>query len=156
MNANELMVGDYLRVNKDNICIPKGTIVRVTEIDSENALREKGLKGSAHCESVEDTYLSGGVWCDYLEPVPLTAEILEKNGFHYTNEHTLKGADTYILRLEQRGFDLKVTIKLNDYFALDSYDDRVYRLVEISTGKWYVHHLQHCLKLVGIKKEIEL
>lgn len=90
---------------------------------------------------------------DYeLFPIPLTPEILEKNGFHYTNEHTLNGADTYILRLEQRGFYFKITIKLNDYFALDSYDDRVYRLVEISTGKWYVHHLQHALRLCGIEK----
>lgn len=92
----------------------------------------------------------------FVEPIPLTPEILAKNGFHYTNEHTLKGADTYILRLEQRGFDFTITIKLNDYFALDSYDDRVYRLVEISTGKWYVHELQHALRLCGIEHDIIL
>ena len=89
-------------------------------------------------------------------PIPLTPEILEKNGFRYTNNHTLKGADTYVLHLEQRGFDYTITIKLNDYFALDSLDDRVYRLAEISTGMIYVHQLQHCLRLVRIEKEIVL
>lgn len=96
--------------------------------------------------------------CDNSDivPVSLTTEILEKNGFHYTNNHTLKGADTYVSQLNQQGFDYTITIKLNDYFALDSFDDRRYRLAEISTGKWYVHELQHALKLCGIDKTIEL
>lgn len=152
MRANELMIGDYFRVNRNGLCIKKGTIVEVRGIDADNVLENH--IGSVTCRPLNKEQFDGGIWCDFLDPIPLTPEILEKNGFHYTNEHTLKGADTYILRLESRGFDLKVTIKLNDYFALDSYDDRVYRLVEISTGKWYVHHLQHALRLCGIDKEI--
>ena len=90
-----------------------------------------------------------------ISEIPITPEILEKNGFHSTNEHTLKVANTYVLHLERRGADYTITIKLNDYFALD-YDDRMYRLAEISTGRWDVHHLQQALRLLGIKHEIKL
>lgn len=89
-----------------------------------------------------------------VEPIPLTPEILEKNGFKYTNNHTLQGSDTYRLRYEQNGFDYTITYKLNDWFAVDSYDDRMYRIFEIETGRWCVHQLQHALRLCGIEKEI--
>lgn len=156
MKANELFPGALARVNRDGLCIKKGTIVEVRAVDADDKLIEKGLIGSAHCRPLDDNQFEGGIWCEYLDPLPLTPEILEKNGFHYTNDHTLKGADTYVLRLEQHSFDFTITIKLNDYFALDSYDDRVYRLAEIETGKWNVHQLQHALRLCGIDKEITI
>lgn len=156
MRAEGLQIGDLLRVNRDGLCIKKGTVVTVRGIDGSNNFPEKGLYGVADCRPLDESQFQGGIWLDYLDPIPLTPEILEKNGFHYTNQHTLKGADTYVLRLEQRGFDYTITIKLNDYFALDSYDDRMYRLAEIETGKWYVHQLQHALRLCGITKEIQI
>lgn len=156
MRAEDLQIGDLLRVNRDGLCIKKGTVVTVRGIDGSNNFPEKGLYGVADCRPLDESQFQGGIWLDYLDPIPLTSEILEKNGFHYTNQHTLKGADTYVHRLEQCGFDYTITIKLNDYFALDSYDDRMYRLAEIETGKWYVHHLQHALRLCGITKEIQI
>ena len=153
INIKDIRVRDYLRVNRD-VCIKKGTIVEVRGIDADN--RFENHIGCASCHPLDDNQFDGGIWCDFLDPIPLTPEILEKNGFRYTNQYTLKGADTYVLCLEQRGFDFMITIKLNDYFALDSYDDRMYRLAEIQTGKWYVHDLQHALRLCGIEKEIVL
>lgn len=134
MKANELMIGDW-------VCTEHDPTPR--QIDWIRT-GEVGL------------FWNKVVTPPYLVPIPLTPEILEKNGFRYTNQHTLKGADTYVLCLEQQGFDFSITIKLNDYFALDSYDDRMYRLVEIQTGKWHVHDLQHALRMCGIDKSIEL
>ena len=131
MKANELMVGDYLRVYRDGICIPKGKIVRVSEIDSENTFREKGLKGSARCEAVGDPWLSGGIWCDYLDPIPLTPEILEKNGFKdIDKEDNCDGYDIYWTT--------------GDGFSINTQDLHLH----------YVHELQHALRLCGIEKEI--
>lgn len=99
------------------------------------------------------------VWpYDYadLEPIPLTAEILEKNGWKDISDHTLKGCETFRLHLEQRSFDYTLTLKMRDYFRLDSYDDRVYTLCEVNFGFKYVHELQHALRLCGIDKEIIL
>ena len=94
---------------------------------------------------------------DYeLFPIPLTREILEKNGFENISNHTLKGYDTFRLDIEQRGYDYCVTIKLKDYYKLQSYDDRWYTLCEMEFGCGYVHELQHALRLCGIDKEIEL
>ena len=132
MKANELMVGDWV--------MDGGVAARVTSLTCDGI--------------IETTHSISNI--EVVEPIPLTADILEKNGFQYTNCHTLKGAGTYVLRLEQRGFDFGITIKLHNYFALDSYDDRMYCLAALQTGKWYVHELQHALLLCGIEKEIIL
>lgn len=89
-------------------------------------------------------------------PIPLTPEILKKNGFEDISDHTLKGCDTFRLDIEQRGFDYCVTIKLKDYFKLQSYDDRWYTICEMEFGCNYVHELQRALKLCNIDKEIIL
>lgn len=150
MKANELMIGDWVYAIDDN---GEKHPCRVNDLKYDYI-----NKCDDFCVDFYGTKYNPE-WPDVtfnVEPIPLTSEILEKNGFHYTNNHTLKGADTYIFRLEQHGFDFTITIKLNDYFALDSYDDRVYRLAQIETGRWCVHHLQHALRLCGIDKEITL
>lgn len=152
--AEELMIGDYFFVAKDNLCIRKGSVVEIRGIDADDRLEGKNLIGNAHCRPLDPFQFDGGIWCDYLDPIPLTPEILEKNGFKYTDNHTLQGSNTYILRYEQNGFDYTITYKLNDWFAVDSYDDGTYRIFELETGRWHVHQLQHALKLCGINKEI--
>lgn len=143
MKANELMIGDWVFCTYPSIKKP----VQVEEIRTvgDNELKiiisdEKRLVFSER----------------YVEPIPLTPEILEKNGFKDISNHTLKGYDTFRLDIEQRDFDYCITIKLKDYFKLQSYDDRWYTLCEMEFGCNYVHELQHALKLCGIDKEIVL
>ena len=84
-----------------------------------------------------------------IQPIPLTPEILENNGF----EKEIVGGDTY--------FTLDDIVLQNDYefgfdfgrFYRDSEDGFV--LVGIITIK-YVHQLQHALRLCGIDKEITI
>lgn len=148
MRTEELQIGDWVQN-------PFGLVGRVQSI--KYMPKDHGDEyGGYHLVTLAFGESDQTFNINDAQPIPLTPEILEKNGFHYTNQHTLKGADTYVLRLEQRGFDYTITIKLNDYFALDSYDDRMYRLAEIETGKWYVHQLQHALRLCGITKEIQI
>jgi hypothetical protein len=145
MEANEIMVGDYLRVNRDGICIPKGTIVRVSEIDSENTFREKGLKGSARCEAMDDTWLSGGIWCDYLDPIPLTPKILEKNGFQFYNGIWYVDFDRLDLGVLAIGIDDGCGVGF--CIMPDG---------EVSYFCNSVHQMQHFLRLCLIEKEITL
>ena len=84
MKAEELFVGAIVRVNHDGLCIKKGTIVVVRAVDADDKLIEKGLVGSAHCHPLDDNQFEGGIWCEYLDQIPLTDEILEKNGFIMT------------------------------------------------------------------------
>ena len=86
-------------------------------------------------------YEENGVPTDISE-IPLTAEILEKNGF------TRFGTD-YILK--ERHFGLENPSIPSNY--LDNYWLRVsIKAVHIE----YVHQLQHALRLCEIEKEIKL
>lgn len=75
----------------------------------------------------------------YLVPIPLTPEILEKNGFKYINEEPFfVGWEQYGMVLDKRaggGFSVSILI---------------------ATPIDYVHELQHLLRLLKIDKEIEL
>ena len=138
MKANELMIGDLVRVSKD-VCLKKGTIVKIHGIDADNVFTEKDLKGSATCMQINDPdRLTGGVWCDYLEPIPLTPEILEKNGFNYDEDRKayLMGV---IFQVKPEKYGLFSFVICGCPYSLNS-----------------VHQLQHALKLCGIEKEIEL
>lgn len=147
MKANELMAGDYFRVAKD-VCIKKGTVVEIRSIDTDNNFPEKGLFGCASCRTLDENQFTGGVWLDYLEPIPLTPEILEKNFREY-----LPGIN---LMYQLKGPYFAMNEEGNQWvFGLVKEDGEKscrYPLVKIT----YVHQLQHALRLCGIKKEIVL
>lgn len=144
MKAEELFVGALVRVNRDGLCIKKDTIVEVRAVDADDKLMEKGLVGSAHCRPLDDDQFDGGIWCEYLEPIPLTPEILEKNGFEPTpapSERVWKhnGQEVW---LDNEGKNYWANIK-NGEFYFEGYIE-------------HTHELQHALRLCGIEKEIKL
>ena len=74
---------------------------------------------------------------EFCEPIPLTIEILEKNGFIVESR-------------ENHGHNLQYCI-LTDGLWIDVSGENFFE------GKLeYVHQLQHALRLCEIKKEIEL
>lgn len=131
INIKDIRVGDYLRVNRD-VCIKKGTIVEVRGIDADN--RFENHIGCASCHPLDDNQFDGGIWLDYLDPIPLTPEILEKNfpeptdGLTWFPEEGGFNCHTYVPKCEINAFGL---------FK-------------------YVHQLQNALRMCGITKEIEL
>ena len=144
MKVEELMVGDLLRVNKEGVCIPKGTIVTVRAIDSTNKLEPKGLIGAASCESVEDRSINGGVWVDFLEPIPLTSEILEKNGFK-------KEGSWFVI--EDDYYDVSIG-EITDSIWRVEYCNMEFSVFDCILHIASVHELQHALKFCGVDKEI--
>ena len=125
MKANELMIGDYIMFNK-NIYI----------------IEEISKKGWVHLiyndRSEGRVEISSDYILDTITPIPLTAEILEKNEFEKCK----------IPEIEYIGW------RLNEEFSveLNAVDDFVWNDVHIA----YVHQLQHALRLCRIDKEIEL
>ena len=133
MKATDLMIGDWVR-NKE------GKNEQVTSL----------YDGYICTETHEDSH-------DYhFEPVPLTPEILEKNGF-------VKNGSSYDLR---EGRHHIYIIFHNGKWAIDIHNelalkDSIGRADLICFGrdwaeKYYVHELQHVLRLCGIDKEITL
>ena len=140
MKANELTEGIYVYFN----CFDGSKII----------VKVTGFKDGVVYGVSED----GAHWCQLsqIEPIPLTPEILEKNGWKDISDHTLMGSETFRLKYEQNGFDFTITLKLRDYLKIQSYDDRYYTLYESCCGVKFVHQLQHALRLCRIEKEIEL
>lgn len=147
MKANELMIGDLLRVNRDGLCIKKDTIVQIRGIDGDNKFEERKLVGCAGCQPLDKTQFAGGIWLDYLSPIPITPEILEKNFGPEINGMYFDGNEFQELMIQE----------VNDGTWIIKHD-----CVEFSgiprqqVMVCYVHELQHALRLCGIYKEIEL
>lgn len=117
IKISELSIGDWARVN--------GVTTKVWYLSEDGEVNDT-------------TY-------DWVEPIPLTAEILEKNGFRKNGEYNEWNIGTwetpYLL-----GVSLErpaITIKWNG------------SSIFIDQAR-YVHQLQHALRLAGVVKEIEV
>lgn len=83
---------------------------------------------------------------DEIEPIPLTPEILEKNGYIKDGYFYKKGE-----------YDRIQLGQLFEHASVVCYKDM--RFCEVSTSPYllqYVHQLQHAMRLCGIEKEIIL
>ena len=74
------------------------------------------------------------------EPIPLTPEILENNGFVFMT-------GLWYLRTKERK-PIQIVFKDNNVITLSI------NATPVPIGLKYVHQLQHALRLCGIKKEI--
>lgn len=150
MNTNELMIGDW--VNR-----------RVGWIDEETKeiAWEAGIPFPIQVAAIYDGLVQYDVEMGYgiirsieaadyeLSPIPITPEILEKNGFVAGKAKNRKG-----LRLISAP-DLYLSLwrgRLNVRYirALEK------PIIQMQTDCQYVHELQHYLRLMGINKEISL
>lgn len=120
----------------------------------------------------DDGYAINGIWdyhelrswinIDDINPIPLTAEILEKNGFKkyeedYHNEYVCEKCD------ETSYYEVVICWKDSyDNGALDAFNhvqwDEGWKLDIVSEGSYnkgwcktiYLHELQHALRLCGL------
>ena len=142
MKANELMVGDYIMLYED--------IYIIEEISSKGWAHIIHNDGSKCRVPLSTDYILGE-----LTPVPLTAEILEKN--FNTEKIDFEGRIVETLYTDHNEF-YKITIS--------KYIDELWEVeideIEFSSPtiwKMYVcnvHELQHALRLRGINKEIKI
>lgn len=136
MKANELMIGDWV------IC---GNITeeptRITDI----------------CESKNNVYLDlSGIpilaKIDKINPIPLTPEILEKNGFKKAKFNDNEPSGLCGKWWSKDGLILVKMFELTLIGIVFSVSGNNSRISNIR----YIHELQHALKLCGIDKTITL
>ena len=138
MKANELMIGDWVCYCKANNWYTKVEAINnpgQTYISDVYGIKCCRAKDDPLCEKAPIDFFN----VEILHPIPLTAEILKKNGF---TKHAY-------------GFSFQ-HFKL--YGNLRN-DDTVYFTININRKDItidYVHQLQHALRLCGIEKEIVL
>lgn len=81
--------------------------------------------------------------CNQLYPIPLTSDILVKNGFELGEKIGEVGVHIY-----------RHTVYKMDDFSLEVYSDNTFHFASIKLN--YVHQLQHLLRLCGIEKELTI
>ena len=133
MKANELMIGDWVyAIDGDRKKHP--CRIATLEYDSPNKRDDFSIDFYGTDYEVE--------WPDVafeIEPIPLTPEILEKNGFVYNELPFAQSWEKFGLALTIGGNGYRINCGANVALIIDS-----------------VHQLQHALRLCGIDKEIML
>ena len=149
MKATELQIGDWV-IFHDSGYASDGTTWeedRICQIDSiDEDVRVKWYDESG-CE--EDW---PHVSTELLSPIPLTSEILEKNGFEK------QWQDNY------EYFDDDENLNVTFHPKTSNYTNGAYDYIDIEKGCltinempiMFVHELQHALRLCGITREIIL
>lgn len=136
VETTDLMIGDYLYWGKDKI-VKVQMLRKYGDYFGIDVVYNDSV--NLYFSTNNDDIYSYNI--DELKPIPLTPEILEKNGF--TKE---LDAD-----------------KSHYWFTLIDEDIRFSVFYARSVFQWlgpldfkYVHDLQHALRMCGIKKEITL
>jgi len=134
MNAEELMLGDY--VSYDN------SVYKVLSVDKVQDVNIYNDTDGYHYRPASE-----------MAPIPLTPEVLEKNGFPFNEVETNSDIqDVYSHYTKFYDFPLGKGF----YIEYDTVDNIFY----ITDHWWvrfkYVHEFQHILRLCNIDKEIIL
>ena len=138
IHVNELMIGDYVKF--------LGKVRKIKSIVGKDTGIEISFEGKNPV----------AVSLDEIEPIPLTPEILAKNGWKHEFDKTeymvkyelaQKGKDCWMMwAIKEHNFDIqKQDEKLNMYNL---------KVQRVCIPCDYVHQLQHALRLCGIEKEI--
>lgn len=122
LHAEDLMIGDW-------VCFDGDT-------EHTNPVQIDGISTEEACVD--------GDWYDVWEPIPITAEILEKN-FPMQNPLTKSKWVKWCDFEDKNGF----------YFEIDTPDNQCDGPI-LNMDFKYVHQLQHALNLLGIEKQIAL
>lgn len=148
IKPEDLRIGDLVMVSNDNCMIPKGALCEVVAIDSERACEDK--KGLADLLQTvrEEWEISHGVWCNNIEGIPLTPELLKKNNFkeeQHQKEGTSEWYDFYHYDL---GINIVYEVEGNKFAAY--LDGKKLREIQ------YAHELQHILWALGLNAELKI
>ena len=142
IKAEDLRIGDIVRVSETGCKIPKGTVCRVTAIETESMLFDdrfvsvRLLPIDPKCKQI-----SWYDWCKNIPPIPLTPEILEKNGWKKRTEGWyFMMISKYMYLSVEFGYENGIRV------FLKRATDGLY--VKLNTAN-NVHELQHILWALG-------
>ena len=153
MKTNELMLGDWVLVERYE-GIYGGPVWK--QAGKVNGIFQEEAEIRFSDEDDDDEFIYSYP-SDGIEPIPLTPEILEKNGFNYEETH-----DVWIL--EYGEIIIEVGVYHPDFINI-SYkqmtpdgiiEGDISSISKFDGSDIMTHELQHALRLVGIEKEIEL
>lgn len=155
IKAEDLRIGDLVRVRKMKFCrfiIPEDVAYKVTQIISKDLLINNRSSVCLCLTNPKQNQTEYPMSCWSLLPIPLTPEILEKNGWSKRHDGSSscdiysKGKGSFHVRLEQciykkqEGFDFAV-------------GDSTYRF---GNKIEHVHELQHILWALDLDANLKI
>lgn len=132
MDKLEYIPGDLVMVKKSALQFAKNKIFKVISSLSGGFVKVVMLNDSSTTYSISN---------NAIRPIPLTPEILEKNGWKSIN-------GKYALK-----------IKNANYVVLEFTEDGIYTYINENTMLFtikYIHELQHLLFGLGLNSEMEV
>lgn len=137
LKISELSVGDWVRY-EDNIY-------------KLYAIEECGLLRGKEARHEDLAHIAKHI--DYFDPIPITAEILEKNGWVNDGMYAIMRIDEH-LHLEYYYHEHRLR---KYYCGVDEWQNHA-KVTDITFAAhcYSVHQLQHALRLAGVDKEINL
>ena len=129
MKIRDLSIGDWVLMD--------GEPAKAMRLTMAGRSIFRGLSGQIY----------GSVGGD-ISPLPITHEILEKNGFEKRDNHTWHNAEIgcVIHRFGRKHWDIRLHPETRKYRAVRMGIDNIE----------HIHQLQHALRIAGVEKEIEL
>ena len=132
INVTDVMLGDWvLYEHKNN----RGVTV------STHCLKVENITNDSLCMRSGDYWRVQKTGLGMIKPIPLTAEILEKNGFT-CDAYGMNDSDELVVSVE--------------YGVFQRNTDDGFKMLSDGKAIKYVHELQHALRLCGVEKEIIL
>lgn len=131
MNTNELMVADLVYKKERDHYLPVG-IIAIYEDNVDWKFRNT----------------EGVISVNGIKPIPITAEILEANGFYKVSKdesENIVKPDVWIY--EKNDNVIVIGLKGGDFSSFEIYNDRRYAAF---TDRLYVSELQHAMRMMGM------
>lgn len=141
IKAEDLRIGDLVIVN-ENCSLEQGTIGKVSEVRSTPLYKEN--EGSIGLKPISNDRWPWGVLCRNIDPIPLTPEILEKNGFNMREDTVVYAKNR--LGLKPLGDGKGYQVGLGSLRFL---------FVKVRIIK-YVHELQHIIWALGLDANLKI
>lgn len=143
MDIKSLRICDIVTTKNPMLTCSNGSYYEIVRIDgTNNYTSSNGVKhvGCVSLEPIKEAPYIGGAWVDYLEPIPITHELLVHLGFTM-----LKHIHEY------HGVEITCNIDSYNYtFCYPEYDHYVSKCIK------YLHELQHEMFDAGIDFEIKI
>lgn len=141
IKAEDLRIGDLVIVN-ENCSLEQGTIGKVSEVRSTPLYKEN--EGSIGLKPISNDRWPWGVLCRNIDPIPLTPEILEKNGFNMREDTVVYAKNR--LGLKPLGDGKGYQVGLGSLRFL---------FVKVRIIK-YVHELQHIIWALDLDANLKI
>jgi hypothetical protein len=149
LKISDLSVGDWVGIDQAELNMPSDDLETAYIEKLRKPIRIKGISEDSDMViadiEIVDEWGSIMMKCEHLRPIPITAEILGKNGFERsTSQFIVYHTDKVWISYDKPSETWSVTMYINDFTS------------NLHANILHIHQLQHTLRLAGVDKEINL